>query len=145
MNTIDDYEPLSDINIEAISEKLSSLSISHNPINSVKFKNKFDIEKELYKSPNSSVYLTNFHKRGALKLVFGQTHTSLLEKEFKVLSSLEHPNIIKPFSHETGFKHDGTIASYLFVPYYKNGEMFDYVKDKGGLGEHKSVFYFTQI
>lgn len=134
-----------DFSLNSISEKMSALSVSESSTSLRMFTSKFDINREIYNSPNSTVYLVNQKLPGALKLVLGHTQSNLLIKEYKILRSLDHPHIIKPLGHEIGVMSDETLAAYLLVPYYKNGEMFDYVKERSGLGELKSHFHFSQI
>lgn len=57
---------------------------------------------------------------------------------------LDHPNIIKPIDYcQTGLKDSQ--LDYLCLPYYENGELFDIIKAKGGLGETGSLLYFKQV
>jgi serine/threonine protein kinase len=82
--------------------------------------------------------------QGALKVVKGPTFGYLLEKEFRILSMLDHPSIIKPIDYcQTGSKKSQ--SSYLCLPFYENGELFDYVKAKTGLCETNSRLYFKQV
>lgn len=75
------------------------------------FNQKFELTKELHCSPNSCVYLVSMQtansladsgaqlgssKQMALKVVSGSTFTYLLDKEYKILKGLDHPNILKP-------------------------------------------------
>lgn len=122
-------------------------------------KNKYENVRELFSSPNSNVFLVNIlsecsspkvnkdslkKAKGALKVVKGNIFKYFLEKEFKILSMLEHPNIIKPLDYcQTGWKDSQ--SDYLCLPYYENGELFDIIKVKGGLGETGSLLYFKQV
>mmetsp|Transcript_25763 Transcript_25763/g.29664 ORF Transcript_25763/g.29664 Transcript_25763/m.29664 type:complete len:287 (-) Transcript_25763:117-977(-) len=71
--------------------------------------------------------------------------TYLLEKEYRILRSLDHPNIIKPLDYKQGEASENRISSYLCVPYYKNGELGDVISSRGGLGEISSLLSFFQI
>lgn len=146
--------------MDCLVDKLNNWGICDTSNDCSIFNQKYDIVRELYNSPNSNVFLVNIPsavstptgkltkyagKHGAVKLVSGPTFCYLLEKEYKVLKTLDHPNIIRPLDFKEDRQKDSKNISYLCVPYYKHGEMFEAVKVRGGLGETESLYYFKQM
>ena len=82
---------------------------------------------------------------GAVKVVNGSTFCYLLDKEYQILKSLDHPNIVKPLDYKSSDAKDSLSASYMWVPFYKNGELYELVKTREGLGEIDSMKIFWQI
>lgn len=62
-----------------------------------------------------------------------------------MLKDLDHPHIIKPLDYKQESSADYQCTSYLCVPYYKHGELFEKVKACGGFGEADSLHFFKQI
>lgn len=151
---------ITECSIDCLTEKLGKCSITDTSASCGLVSQKYEIQKELYTSPNSNVFLVNIpHSvstvekalgdyagtQGAIKLVTGPTFCYLLEKENKILRELDHPNIVKPLEYRQEVKSVSHCVSYLCVPYYKHGEMFEVVKSKSGLGETSSLLYFKQM
>ena len=124
------------------------------------FNQKFEILNELHCSPNSCVYLVAMQagnsliennlilssiKNGALKAVTGATFNYLLDKEYRILKGLDHSNIIKPIEYKQWEVSDNKSISYMWVPYFKNGDLNEFVKNRGGLGETEALGYFMQM
>ena len=120
---------------------------------------KFEISKELHSSPNSNVYLVSiptgislseknsslyYGKQGAVKVVNGPTFNYLLEKEYQILKNLDHPHIIKPLDYKQSETKDNSF-SYMCVPFHRNGELYEQVKNREGLGELDALSYFWQV
>lgn len=147
-------------NVDWMIDVFGNLSLNDSLKNWQNFNQKFELVKELHSSPNSWVYLVsmqtansqadngvlfNSNKQGAVKVVSGPTFNYLLDKEYRILKGLDHPNILKPLEFKQGELCDNRNISYMWVPYYKNGELNELVKSRNGLGEFDSLAYFFQI
>ena len=81
------------------------------------------IMKTLYKSPK-----------------FSEKEENYLKKDFKVLSSLDHPNIINVFSFYSNKD------SYTYITEYcKEGDLFQELLNKGPYGEKTAAYIMYQI
>ena len=63
-----------------------------------------------------------------------------IKREIKILSILDHPNIIKTYKiSETPKKY------YIIMEYCEGGELFDYIVEKERLDEFESSIFFYQL
>ena len=63
-----------------------------------------------------------------------------IQREIKILSMLDHPNIIKTYKiSETPKKY------YIIMEYCEGGELFDYIVEKERLDENESSIFFYQL
>ena len=63
-----------------------------------------------------------------------------IQREIKILSMLEHPNIIKTYTiSETPKKY------YIIMEYCEGGELFDYIVEKERLKESEASIFFYQL
>ena len=63
-----------------------------------------------------------------------------IQREIKILSMLEHPNIIKTYKiSETPKKY------YIIMEYCEGGELFDYIVEKERLDESEASIFFYQL
>ena len=63
-----------------------------------------------------------------------------IQREIKILSMLDHPNIIKTYKiSETPKKY------YIIMEYCEGGELFDYIVEKERLDEFESSIFFYQL
>ena len=63
-----------------------------------------------------------------------------IQREIKILSILDHPNIIKTYKiSETPKKY------YIIMEYCEGGELFDYIVEKERLDENESSIFFYQL
>ena len=63
-----------------------------------------------------------------------------IKREIKILSLLDHPNIIKTYKiSETPKKY------YIIMEYCEGGELFDYIVEKERLDEFESSIFFYQL
>jgi serine/threonine-protein kinase Chk1 len=62
------------------------------------------------------------------------------KKEFKIHSSVDHPNIIKVL----GCAED-TSNIFILLEYAAAGELFDKIEPDVGVGEEVAHFYFNQL
>ena len=63
-----------------------------------------------------------------------------IQREIKILSMLDHPNIIKTYKiSETPKKY------YIIMEYCEGGELFDYIVEKERLDEVESSIFFYQL
>ena len=63
-----------------------------------------------------------------------------IQREIKILSMLEHPNIIKTYTiSETPKKY------YIIMEYCEGGELFDYIVEKERLEESEASIFFYQL
>jgi len=159
MNTSTDYEEILKLTSDLSLDNFHSTSSNECSVSTEIFSHRYQMVRELYKSPNSSVFLVNLPSEnsspknnsnkcvkefGAVKVVKDQTFCYLLEKEYKILWELDHPNIINVLDYSQP-KNDDSLSAYLWVPYYPKGELFEKVKAKNGLGEALSSLYLKQI
>ena len=81
----------------------------------------------------------------AAKVVhFDSNHKEQIEKEVKIHRQLEHPKIVKLVDYQEcsiQSRKVGVIVSELVT----NGQLFDYLKHGGGLGEKMTRFYAQQL
>ena len=154
----------SEINVseadDCLVDVFGNMSLDSSPNTALFLNQKFEVWEELYNSPNSNVYLVSIPSGislsekisdcykgnlGAVKVVNGSTFCYLLDKEYQILKSLDHPNIVKPLDYKSSDAKDSLSASYMWVPFYKNGELYELVKTREGLGEIDSMKIFWQI
>ena len=63
-----------------------------------------------------------------------------IQREIKILSMLEHPNIIKTYKiSETPKKY------FIIMEYCEGGELFDYIVERDRLDEYESSIFFYQL
>ena len=63
-----------------------------------------------------------------------------IQREIKILSMLDHPNIIKTYKiSETPKKY------FIIMEYCEGGELFDYIVEKERLEESESSIFFYQL
>ena len=63
-----------------------------------------------------------------------------IQRETKILSMLDHPNIIKTYKiSETPKKY------FIIMEYCEGGELFDYIVEKDRLDEYESSIFFYQL
>jgi serine/threonine protein kinase len=159
MNSLSETLHAEDFTEESLASDKSKLSVKDALECDGKNGCTYEVADQLHCSPNSKVYLVNMRTsptsavsskeaevvQSAIKLVNGGLFTYLLDREYRILNTLNHPNIIKPLRYQYSCNSEGKASSVLAVPYYKRGDLFEAVKSKDGLGETKSLKYFKQI
>jgi serine/threonine protein kinase len=117
--------------------------------------NKFNLIKKLGKGSTSSVYLGYIindpeQKLYSFKIMKSQVPTNIIEKEAKILSSLNGENTIKIYSYGKGnlinlkSKKEKEIY-YLMLEYLQNGELLMYVYLTKGFGEIYGRLIFLNL
>ena len=63
-----------------------------------------------------------------------------INREINILRNINHPNICQMYETYT------TIHNYyLMMEYLEGGNLFDYIKEKNYLSEHKACYFFRQL
>lgn len=80
----------------------------------------------------------------------GKDLQQLFDNEVKVYSIMDHPNILKIYSHSNkAIAHktetDKIPINYMALEYASHGELFDYVAETGAFKEKVARFYFHQL
>jgi len=63
-----------------------------------------------------------------------------VKREIKILSMMDHPNIIKTYKIT-----ENTRNYYIIMEYCNGGELFNYIVDKGKLEENEASMFFYQL
>lgn len=94
------------------------------------------VRKVFLKSNPSKIFVVKSINKDNLSL----RQMNNLVKEVKLLSRLDHPNIIKYY--ET---YDDEEEFHIVMTYCTGGELFDYIRNKGNLSEKESIKIIYQI
>eukprot|EP01012_Entosiphon_sulcatum_P007572 TRINITY_DN13881_c0_g1_i1.p1 TRINITY_DN13881_c0_g1~~TRINITY_DN13881_c0_g1_i1.p1 ORF type:complete len:332 (+),score=52.35 TRINITY_DN13881_c0_g1_i1:24-1019(+) len=109
----------------------------------------FDIGRKLGRGKYGSVYLARERQSRfvvALKVLdkqqmFGQEALRLqLRQEVEIQRSLNHPNVLRMY----GYFYDASRV-YLILEYAQRGQLYDLLKRKGRLSEHRAAGYVRCI
>lgn len=123
--------------------------IEHHPI--AYLDNTYPLQKKIGMGSTSKVYLgedPKDKKNYSFKIL--KADSSLVKKEIDVLSSIDHPNVLKIIKHGTGLLKKKTNPKpkevyYIITEHIANGELFDYIKVGKGFGENYARIIFIQI
>ena len=63
-----------------------------------------------------------------------------IKREFKILSMMDHPNIIKTYKISENSKN-----YYIIMEYCDGGELFNYIVEKEKLDENEASMFFYQL
>jgi len=63
-----------------------------------------------------------------------------IQREIKILSIMDHPNIIKTYKITETAKN-----YYIIMEYCEGGELFDYIVEKERLDESEASIFFYQL
>jgi len=80
-----------------------------------------------------------------LKTSSGQTSRKALAEEYKLLSELDHPHIIRPIKFKKDVSISNKPSSFMALPFHRNGDLFDLVSVNEGFSEHICHHYFRQL
>lgn len=76
-----------------------------------------------------------------LKYVISKESRALLMQELKILSEIDHPNIIRPLKIKTKEQQ----LNYIALPYCKYGDLFDAVQKCQGISEAAAKGVLKQV
>jgi two-component system NtrC family response regulator len=107
----------------------------------MKIANRYTTLKMLSKSINSTVYKvkdTRANEICALKLLHDTTYLAQFKKEFSILQTITHPNIVKAF--DLGSLTDEKSKRYYFTMEYVDGTSFVHFLKNGNIEEFEEKF-----
>ena len=132
-------------------EEQKSLNISNNFIyksNNPDPKKDYDILKSLKKGAYSDIFLVE-NKLSKIRCImksntktknFSKREEDILNNELKMLSMLDHPNIINVFAFYSNDK------SYSYITEFcQEGDLYEQLMNKGGYDENKTAYIMYQI
>mmetsp|Transcript_1309 Transcript_1309/g.1189 ORF Transcript_1309/g.1189 Transcript_1309/m.1189 type:complete len:171 (+) Transcript_1309:185-697(+) len=107
-----------------------------------KIKDEYSLKKTLGQGAYGEVKLATHKKSKALRAIkyiekdaIAEAKTSELMAEVKILSELDHPNIMKVFEMYEDKKYYYVVSEYL-----EGGELFDRIVDTEGFSEKDAAF-----
>ena len=132
-------------------EKISKNTREEDKENNIKIKNVIDdyeIKETIGKGTFSTVKLGEDKKtkqKVAIKILNKQKIKAKdelvrIKREIKILSMMDHPNIIKTYNISENEKF-----YYIIMEYCNGGELFNYIVDKEKLDENEASMFFFQL